>query len=534
VSPTAVRDSTPWSPGQPETRLALWLVVSLGVAVKRRWTRACPTCVAVVVAAVACGAAAVTPAAASSTFGNTVLNSVTCTSAGNCVAVGYYVHAAADQRQQAMVVSETNGAWGAASELELPAPALGGELNSVACTSAGNCVAVGDYEPRAYREEAMVATETGGAWAPANELALPAPALGGQLNSVTCTSPGNCAAVGGYQTSSSDPAMVVSEAAGVWGAATPVTLGAVSTGVADLNSVTCTSAGNCVAVGAHSTYQPSASSEEAAGGGEAIVATETGGTWAPASELLLPAPALAAEQNATLNSVTCTSPGNCAAVGGYQASSSYPAMVVSAAAGVWGVATPVTLGAATPGVADLNSVTCTSAGSCVAVGSVGEPSQLTGLLATETGGVWGQAAPLGSSLSRLRSVFCTSLGNCVAVGADAAAMAVTETNGTWGQPATLAPPPSIQSRAVLSQATITNRHSAKFSFKAKGVASGFECALVRVARGKRKRAAQAKYSACHSPKTYRRLAAASYVFYVRPLAPAGTVIMPASRRFTVT
>jgi hypothetical protein len=46
-------------------------------------------------------------------------------------------------------------------------------------------------------------------------------------------------------------------------------------------------------------------------------------------------------------------------------------------------------------------------------------------------------------------------------------------------------------------------------------------------------AAKPRYTSCRSPKTYTRLAAGSYVFDVRPLAPGGAVITPASRRFTV-
>ncbi|HXB65424.1 MAG TPA: hypothetical protein VNV42_11175, partial [Solirubrobacteraceae bacterium] len=389
-------------------------------AVKRRWTWACSAIATVVVAAVACGAVTVTPAAASSSYGNTVLTSVACTSAGSCVAVGNYWDNAANQ-PQAMVVSETNGAWGAARELTLPRGAathdsLGAELKSVACTSAGDCVAVGAYEPKVGgEEEAMVATETRGTWAPASELRLPAPALGSEqnatLNSVTCASPGSCVAVGGYETHGGYQAMVVGETAGVWGAASPVMLPAASTGRADLNSVTCTSAGNCVAAGAFD--DPNANYE-------AIVVAETNGVWGAASELQLPTGAntITNTQNAGLDSVACTGVGNCVAVGYYtdlyggsQASgpSAGPdnAMIASEAGGAWSRASPLS----TQSPAILGSVACASPGNCVAVGSVGLPWNLTGLLVTETGGVWGQAGALGSSLSGLDSVVCTSPGN---------------------------------------------------------------------------------------------------------------------------
>src|SRR6266487_4207865 len=66
--------------------------------------------------------------------------SVSCASAGNCVAGGVY----RDRRghQQGFVVSQRRGRWGTAIEV----PGLGNaEVLSVSCASAGNCAAGGDY-----------------------------------------------------------------------------------------------------------------------------------------------------------------------------------------------------------------------------------------------------------------------------------------------------------------------------------------------------------------------------------------------------
>jgi hypothetical protein len=80
------------------------------------------------------------------------LGSVVCTSPGNCVAVGGSTDTNGTNGTndgQAMVVAETSGVWGHASELTLPSGAsttAGGQyacLDSVACTSPGNCVAGG-------------------------------------------------------------------------------------------------------------------------------------------------------------------------------------------------------------------------------------------------------------------------------------------------------------------------------------------------------------------------------------------------------
>ena len=53
-------------------------------------------------------------AAALNAGGNAVINSVSCASAGNCTAGGFYAHAS--PVLQAFAVSETNGTWGTAHE----------------------------------------------------------------------------------------------------------------------------------------------------------------------------------------------------------------------------------------------------------------------------------------------------------------------------------------------------------------------------------------------------------------------------------
>jgi ferredoxin len=148
------------------------------------------------------------------------LNAVTCTSAENCVGVGSYVDVSADV--QPMAVTESDGVWGAATELTPPTGSVATtagykvSLNSVTCTSAGNCVAVGEYEeaPGSLSpgyQEAMVVTESGGVWYTATEASLPGDAdtsasdQYANLDAVTCTSVGNCVAVGNYRNNPVNP-----------------------------------------------------------------------------------------------------------------------------------------------------------------------------------------------------------------------------------------------------------------------------------------------------------------------------------------
>jgi hypothetical protein len=85
------------------------------------------------------------------------VNSVSCASAGNCVAGGGYRDSAS--HDQAFVASEVNGTWHPA--IEVPGTATlntGGNasVSSVSCGSPGNCVAGGFYEDKAGHYEAFV------------------------------------------------------------------------------------------------------------------------------------------------------------------------------------------------------------------------------------------------------------------------------------------------------------------------------------------------------------------------------------------
>ena len=103
---------------------------------------------------------------------------------------------------------------------------------------------------------AVGAVAWAGGWGKAIEvpgLARLSAGNGGFLADVSCSSPGNCAAGGTYSSDASGhtQAFVVSEKNGTWGNAIEVPgLAAMNTdGEADLNSLSCGSAGNCAAGG---------------------------------------------------------------------------------------------------------------------------------------------------------------------------------------------------------------------------------------------------------------------------------------------
>src|SRR5215470_3769673 len=95
--------------------------------------------------------------------GSALVISVSCASAGNCAAGGAYADSAG--HNQAFVASEVNGTWHTA--IEVPGTGAlhqGGQAQvySVSCASAGNCAAGGFYLDSAGHNQAFVASEVNG------------------------------------------------------------------------------------------------------------------------------------------------------------------------------------------------------------------------------------------------------------------------------------------------------------------------------------------------------------------------------------
>jgi hypothetical protein len=118
----------------------------------------------------------------------TVIDSVSCASAGDCSAVGTYLDSLSNR--QGVLWTESSGAWATGVQASVPAdaavvqPAV--SLSSVSCASAGDCSAVGGYVDSSGRVEGLLLTETAGTWATGLEAQLPADA--GKFPNVTPTS----------------------------------------------------------------------------------------------------------------------------------------------------------------------------------------------------------------------------------------------------------------------------------------------------------------------------------------------------------
>ena len=338
----------------------------------------------------AAGVEAVLPANARSSDQSVALTSVSCPSAGNCTAVGSYLDSSPSF--QGLLLSETGGTWGTGVEVSLPADnqgSGGGFLNSVSCASAGNCTAVGYYyapSPIYSLSRGLLVSETAGSWAAGVEAPLPANAATdittSDVGSVSCASPGDCTAVGTYSDNSdTTEGLLLTETAGSWATGVEASLPAnAATGglgssfvfyggsVLPLSSVSCAAPGDCTAVGSY---------PDSSGNMQGLLLTETGGTWAAGVEAALPADAATSPQGVNLDSVSCASAGNCDAAGSYGVSTGGGApLVLTETAGSWatGVEPSVPANASPASFVSISSVSCASAGSCTSAGSYGASS----------------------------------------------------------------------------------------------------------------------------------------------------------------
>ena len=166
-------------------------------------------------------------------------------------------------------------------------------------------------------------------------------------------------------------------------------------------STSCPADGWCVAVGDYLALTGTTYYEPA------LIAAESGNTWS-AVEAPLPSNA-AADPQALLQSVSCPSTGTCVAVGRYlDTSGATQGLVDQLSNGAWTpseVALPA--GAVTTGssaYAQLASVSCTAAGSCTAVGlyTPGTGAEHT-LIDTDVAGSWSAAAALSPEPHRAHS-----------------------------------------------------------------------------------------------------------------------------------
>ena len=218
-----------------------------------------------------------------------------------------------------------------------------------------------------------------------------------RLTSVSCVSASNCVAVG-----SAGSFQVSTTLAMAWNGTEWSTMSTPNNGSNELLSVSCVSASSCVAVGGAGTPFS----------GTTLAMVWNGSTWSAVSS-----PSPSPGSNNKLMSVSCTSASNCVAVGfsGMMNQETTLAMVWDGSE--WSIVSSPNPGTGFVGN-KLNSVTCLSASSCVAVGSTSQGGLGQTLVMSWDGSEWSVVSSpnSGQSGNALNSVSCVSATNCVAAG----------------------------------------------------------------------------------------------------------------------
>jgi len=343
-------------------------------------------------------------------FGGTTpnnLNGVSCPSTNDCEAVGY--EWSSWSGLPVSLAEVWNGTTWTAQGTPSPAGYVLSILLAVSCTTADDCEAVGLYENDSDTEVPFAEMWNGSVWT-AQSTPIPS-GSGGLLNSVSCTSADNCEAVGHYSdgTPVPDASLPLAE---VWNGTTwtmqstpsPSSNGGTLFTV-ELNGISCLSADNCEAVGLYAYDQ---------GGQYALAEVWNGSTWTVQS---VPNPSDA--YYIGLDSVSCTTADYCEAVGNYAASNENFSL-----AEVWNGSTWTVQSVPNPSDGSfnyLNAVSCTTGNDCEAVGYYYENATGGSLALAEVwnGSRWAlQNAPNPSSSesSGLLAASCTGVDACEATG----------------------------------------------------------------------------------------------------------------------
>ncbi|HET7014851.1 MAG TPA: hypothetical protein VFI65_13125 [Streptosporangiaceae bacterium] len=243
------------------------------------------------------------------------MSSVSCSGVGSCAAGGFYEDGSA--QFQGFVVSEKNGTWAAAQDV----PGLGtlnvggfAQVTVVSCSPAGSCAAGGFYHTGPSEVQPFVVTRPSGTWGTASPVKGVLALNAGQdafITSLSCASGGNCSAAGSYTDSLGHGwPFVVSEKNAKWGTAVQAPGVSKLSGVGrfgEINSVSCASPGNCAAAGQYDNF---------ASHSQAFVMTQHNGTWSAAVNVPGQS-ALDKDHSSFAAVVSCHAPAGCTATGAY-------------------------------------------------------------------------------------------------------------------------------------------------------------------------------------------------------------------------
>ncbi len=332
---------------------------------------------------------------------------ISCPSTTSCVAIGNYVNKTG--HRVGLIETLAANHW---TPSTVAFPVTGAttnpwlSLDSVSCGAAGSCVVVGQFfSTTPYVQVGLLLQLSGGAWTE-QVVGDPATQQTARLQSVSCTSADWCVAVG--EVPGARAALIDTFAAGQW-TMQHIAVG----GLVDLNSVACPAQGSCTAVG---------------GGGNQGVPTEVetlaDGVWTASS---VAPPAGADQPQFEFDKVACAMGNICASYAQYDTSINVSRVMLAVIGNGHGFAVPAPLPADARGggaTADpfFRDISCPSAGTCTAVGEYIGPFGSTGLIETLANGRW-TASPFRYPAGevwvtdvRALGVSCTAPSVCQVVG----------------------------------------------------------------------------------------------------------------------
>jgi sugar lactone lactonase YvrE len=329
----------------------------------------------------------------------TNLTGVSCISANNCQAAGYYKNSSGTF---VTLAESWNGTEWTVQSTPNPGGALESRLEAISCASSTNCMAIGYYKTGSEAFSTLVEHYNGTAWAIQSS-----PNTAGfaknYLYSVSCGSSSDCWSVGKSahtvieELEGKKPAALLEHWNGsAW------SLSSLTEAPAQLKRVSCGSASSCVAVT-----------------GQAGLAVQrwNGTTWA--SQTLATPPS---GSGSTIKGISCGASGTCTAVGSYTSSGHSAPLVERWNGSSWSVQAAVDpVGVIEETISSsLEAVSCTSS-ACTAVGTRTSSHETSPLLESWEGAEWALqpvSAPSEVRTANLVGVSCAGEFECATVGSD--------------------------------------------------------------------------------------------------------------------